>query len=708
MDPEGNSYERSAIEQWLRTNSTSPITRARLTASMLIPNRALKESIELFLATHPHALSGGASSNSSSGAATVATVATAKATGFVNAPLDITASTYSVEDRTYLSVTATPPADGDEQPLDLIVALDTSGSMNVDVVSGAGTEKQSVPRIFLAKHGIRVLAALLGSKHRLAIVTFSSAARVVLPLTTMDAAGLARVDTVLRAVVADGQTNLYDAVRVSAEIANAADCAGRHVSCMILTDGHPTVEPPRGSTLKAIQAMAALRNPWTVHTFGFGCDLDSALLTSIAEWGNGQFGFIPSGDMLGTVFINAVANRLSVAHRGLDISYELSDGTKGVIATGSIGYGQPRHWTVPIDVSVAAPSLVTVTWSGGSVVTNPATAPPFVEARRLLLATVESAIRVGSGSVAFLTGFAETYAGSADPAVQALVRDVRSSVAGEQQVRLALDYFGTWGAHYLRAYARAQRLEECMNFKDPGLQIYGGALFTKKQNEGDALFVTLPPMETPPPPRPAYDYGGYGSHGGYTHSPMAALAAAPSRPLDMSSFHNSSGSCFAPGTRVLMAAGGRTPIENLQRGDAIWTPKGPGRVVHVITFNSAKRAQPMSQMGTLSITPYHPVIGNDGQWKNPADLVGYSDRLLRTVHNLVLDYGHIIDAEGIQCVTLGHEFRGRGIEHPFFGSEAAIEACLAKQAGYAEGRPLFHNCIATTGADGFVNGWVDV
>ena len=176
----------------------------------------------------------------------------------------------------------------------------------------------------------------------------------------------------------------------------------------------------------------------------------------------------------------------------------------------------------------------------------------------------------------------------------------------------------------------------------------------------------------------------------------------------MSSFHNSSGSCFAPGTRVLMAAGGRTPIENLQRGDAIWTPKGPGRVVHVITFNSAKRAQPMSQMGTLSITPYHPVIGNDGQWKNPADLVGYSDRLLRTVHNLVLDYGHIIDAEGIQCVTLGHEFRGRGIEHPFFGSEAAIEACLAKQAGYAEGRPLFHNCIATTGADGFVNGWVDV
>ena len=41
VDPDGYSYERSAIELWLRTDQTSPVTRNPLTASMLIPNRAL-------------------------------------------------------------------------------------------------------------------------------------------------------------------------------------------------------------------------------------------------------------------------------------------------------------------------------------------------------------------------------------------------------------------------------------------------------------------------------------------------------------------------------------------------------------------------------------------------------------------------------------------------------------------------------------------
>ena len=46
MDPEGNSYERTAIEDWLRRNSTSPVTRSPLTAGDLVPNRALKDAID--------------------------------------------------------------------------------------------------------------------------------------------------------------------------------------------------------------------------------------------------------------------------------------------------------------------------------------------------------------------------------------------------------------------------------------------------------------------------------------------------------------------------------------------------------------------------------------------------------------------------------------------------------------------------------------
>ena len=45
VDPEGNSYEKAAIIQWLQQSQNSPIARTPLTASQLVPNRALAASI---------------------------------------------------------------------------------------------------------------------------------------------------------------------------------------------------------------------------------------------------------------------------------------------------------------------------------------------------------------------------------------------------------------------------------------------------------------------------------------------------------------------------------------------------------------------------------------------------------------------------------------------------------------------------------------
>uniref|UniRef100_A0A6C0H4B2 U-box domain-containing protein n=1 Tax=viral metagenome TaxID=1070528 RepID=A0A6C0H4B2_9ZZZZ len=43
IDHEGNTYEKSAILQWLKTSNRSPITRNVISASQLIPNRAVVE-----------------------------------------------------------------------------------------------------------------------------------------------------------------------------------------------------------------------------------------------------------------------------------------------------------------------------------------------------------------------------------------------------------------------------------------------------------------------------------------------------------------------------------------------------------------------------------------------------------------------------------------------------------------------------------------
>jgi U-box domain len=46
LGSDGRTYERSAITEWLRTHTTSPITREPMTAASLVPNYALRSMIE--------------------------------------------------------------------------------------------------------------------------------------------------------------------------------------------------------------------------------------------------------------------------------------------------------------------------------------------------------------------------------------------------------------------------------------------------------------------------------------------------------------------------------------------------------------------------------------------------------------------------------------------------------------------------------------
>jgi len=46
IDPEGNTYEQSAIVDWIRTNGTSPISRAPLTVYDLYPNHVIRQLLE--------------------------------------------------------------------------------------------------------------------------------------------------------------------------------------------------------------------------------------------------------------------------------------------------------------------------------------------------------------------------------------------------------------------------------------------------------------------------------------------------------------------------------------------------------------------------------------------------------------------------------------------------------------------------------------
>jgi len=55
------------------------------------------------------------------------------------------------------------------------------------------------------------------------------------------------------------------------------------------------------------------------------------------------------------------------------------------------------------------------------------------------------------------------------------------------------EWFLKWGCHYLPSLMNAHLSQNCNNFKDPGVQHYGGLLFTQIRDNLDELFVKLPP-----------------------------------------------------------------------------------------------------------------------------------------------------------------------------------------------------------------------
>lgn len=71
---------------------------------------------------------------------------------------------------------------------------------------------------------------------------------------------------------------------------------GRVPALLVLTDGLPNHMNPSQGFIPKLRSMEPL--PATIHTFGFGYNLQSGLLKSIAEVGGGNYSFIPDAGMI--------------------------------------------------------------------------------------------------------------------------------------------------------------------------------------------------------------------------------------------------------------------------------------------------------------------------------------------------------------------------------------------------------------------------
>lgn len=671
-------------------------------------------------------------------------------------------------------------------PSDFCCVIDVSGSMGLEAkIQGQGEqERHGLSLLDVAKHGVRTVAKSLSAKDRMCIVSFNHDAEVVMPLTFMDEAGQAAVDTNLDKLVACGGTNIwtglfkgFEAIRADGQVPGTA----RFAHMMMLTDGESNCRETIIPNLEEYRKKYE-RLPCTINTFGFGYNIDSKLLRDLSEIGDGSYCFIPDAGFVGTCFVNTMSNLLVVAARDVFLQLEAEDGAKVLevaaghpvtvnkdfssVRIGTLHYGQHRDVIVCVSTKKAGPCL-TVNASlippgafepiqTEAVTSKEIGDPKLVEpemCRTKLVDTINDCLHAASGaptpppsirrfsaipalgsdesspkaedgsrtpripptprstrasqwmrSVSSLFMPQSTPAAESKPALthaftaaafnpsrtspndvseatlktcqeglSLLVREIKEmSVADDPFVKALLediqgqatealsckDYFLKWGRHYLPSLMFAHRLQQCNNFKDPGVQFYGGKLFEKARDFADEMFNTLP-------------------------APKASIGT--SGPVDMAAYNNRYAGCIDGNSIARLADGEEKLVSELRKGDKVQTgSNSAATILCVVKTHCEDGVAPMVTLeGGARLTPYHPVL-IEGIWRFPADLNKIRLESCRAVYNFVLDSASSISVNNVPCIVLGHGIEDGAARHPYYSSIRAVQD-IEKRSGFKDG-----------------------
>ena len=167
-DPEGNTYERDAILEWLRRSNTSPVTRAPLTPEQLIPNRALRELIEQQTAV-PTAATGSREERRRMVEQAVASAEAKRMKTAEETRARLAGGHPEIDESVQLEwalerqergeatlmLSALPPEGVARTPMDICMVIDTSGSMNNPASTGA--ESDGLSLLDVVKHAVKTV-----------------------------------------------------------------------------------------------------------------------------------------------------------------------------------------------------------------------------------------------------------------------------------------------------------------------------------------------------------------------------------------------------------------------------------------------------------------------------------------------------------------------------------------------------------------------
>jgi Ca-activated chloride channel family protein len=234
-----------------------------------------------------------------------------------------------------------PPVRKERRPVALALVIDRSGSMGQAADNRFGPVAAPVTLLpgrpargrvdtgasdkmsFVRAATLRLLD-LMHDGDAVALVTFDDQAAVAKPLTVLDDRSRRSLADAVNRLSPGGSTYLQGGLEAGLEQLGAA--AREHYGCklVLLSDGQANVGEQRPAVL-AEAAVAAARAGVTTSTLGVGFDYNIALMTALAEAGNGDFSHIGSLDGLDEILREEFTQAAEVTARDVRVGVALPE-----------------------------------------------------------------------------------------------------------------------------------------------------------------------------------------------------------------------------------------------------------------------------------------------------------------------------------------------------------------------------------------------
>jgi len=180
----------------------------------------------------------------------------------------------------------------ERRPLDLVVVVDTSGSM-------AGDDKMSY-----VKQGLHLLVDSMDPGDRLALVRYDTEVHVLSSL--QDAADATALHSLVDGLTPDGATNFYEGLETGLQMALDSSDGEREGRVIMLSDGQPTAGPYTDDTNIIDMADVYIGDGVGLTTIGVGLDFNVDLMRGLAERGAGNFYFLEDAAAIDEVFTEEI------------------------------------------------------------------------------------------------------------------------------------------------------------------------------------------------------------------------------------------------------------------------------------------------------------------------------------------------------------------------------------------------------------------